>query len=311
MYFRKVYFIFLIVVSLSLFLGCENAAVEVSASDRSLRVTVTTGMIADTARNIGGELIQVEQLMGPGVDPHLYKATHSDLKRLSNADLILYNGLHLEGRMVDVLAQMNSYTRTLALAEKIPEDKLRSLEDYPGNQDPHVWMDLSLWRYVVEAMRDIFIELDPENADYFTSNTDSFLLEMEELDAYTKDAIGSIPVNARVLVTAHDAFGYFGSAYGIEVMGLQGISTAAEYGLQDVERMVNTIIDHKIPAIFVETSVSTRGMEALLAGVRAKGNEVRIGGELYGDALGGEGTPQGTYLGMIRHNVDTITEALR
>ena len=296
---------------LSFFSGCEYAADEISAADRPLRVTVTTGMIADTARNIGGALVQVEQLMGPGVDPHLYKATHSDLNRLSNADLVLYNGLHLEGRMVDILARMNSFTHTLALAEKIPADKLRSLEDYPGNQDPHVWMDLSLWQYVVEAIRDIFIELDPENADYFKNNTDAYLQAMDELDTYTKDAIAGIPASARVLVTAHDAFGYFGAAYGIEVMGLQGISTAAEYGLQDVERMVNTIIARGIPAIFVETSVSTRGMEALIAGVRAKGHDVRIGGELYGDALGGEGTPQGTYLGMFRHNVDTITEALQ
>lgn len=292
--------------------GCEAMVSEgSSATPEQLRVTATTGMVADTARRVGGDWVAVEALMGPGVDPHLYKASQSDLHKLSNADLILYNGLHLEGRMVDILAKMDRWTPTLAVAETLPEDKLRSLEDYPGNQDPHIWMDLSLWRYAVEAIRDRFIALAPEHADDFTANAAIMLEEIAALDAETREAIASIPRESRVLITAHDAFGYFGAAYDIEVMGLQGISTASEYGLQDMNRLVNLIVERDIKAIFVETSISTRGMEALVAGVRAQGEDLRIGGSLYGDALGDADTPEGTYLGMFRHNVETIVGALR
>ena len=292
--------------------GCEVASHSVSEADGSLlRVTTTTGMIADTARIVGGEAVLVEQLMGPGVDPHLYKATQSDLHRLTNADIILYNGLHLEGRMVDIMSRMDRYTESMAVAEAVPEELLRILDDYPGNQDPHIWFDLSLWRYAVEAIRDRFIALRPEEEAYFRARTDAFLSEMADLHDWAKVEIQRIPKDSRVLITAHDAFGYFGEAYDIEVMGLQGISTASEYGLQDMERLVQIIIERDIKAIFVESSISTRGMEALLAGVRARGQTLQIGGELYGDALGEPGTPVGTYLGMFRHNVVTIVEALR
>lgn len=276
-----------------------------------LKVTATTGMIADTAQAVGGSHVVVTGLMGPGVDPHLYKATQGDLKKLTEANLILYNGLHLEGRMADILVKLARQVPTVQVTDSIPEERLREPPEFDGHFDPHVWFELALWRPVVERIRDAFIERDAAHAADYTAQAAAYLKELDALEVYAKEQLGAIPANRRVLITAHDAFGYFGRAYGLEVLGLQGISTAAEYGLQDVDRLVSLIVSRKIPAVFIESSVSPRSVEALIAGAKAQGHDVKLGGELHSDALGEAGGPAGTYLGMFRSNVDTIAKALK
>ena len=276
-----------------------------------LTVTATIGMIADVAQRVGGEHVEVTALMGPGVDPHLYKASQGDLEKLSGADVVLYNGLHLEGRMADTLVNLAKRVRTEQVTETIPVDLLREPPEFQGHYDPHVWFDVSLWRHVAERCRDIFVEMDPAHQTDFIANAEKYLAEMDALHAYAKTELATIPEAQRVLITAHDAFGYFGRAYGIEVMGIQGVSTAGEYGLQDIERLVEVIVSRKVKAVFVESSVPTKSVEALIAGAKAKGHDVVIGGQLFSDAMGNPGTPEGTYLGMVRHNVDTIVKALK
>lgn len=276
-----------------------------------LRVTTTIGMIADVAKNVGGDFVEVQALMGPGVDPHLYKASQGDLSKLGDADMVLYNGLHLEGRMVDTLVSLAKRVNTVQVTETIPVDLLREPPEFQGHYDPHVWFDVSMWRYSAERIRDAFAEADPAHADTFKANATAYMAQLDELHAYAKAQIATIPEAQRVLITAHDAFGYFGRAYGIEVAGVQGISTAGEYGLQDLERLVNLIVERKVKAVFVESSVPTKSIEALIAGAAGKGHTVLQGGQLFSDAMGTAGTPEGTYIGMVRHNVDTIVKALR
>jgi len=274
-------------------------------------VTATIGMITDVAQTIGGEHVEVRGLMGPGVDPHLYKATQGDLEKLTSADLILYNGLHLEGKMADVLVQMAQRVRTVQVTDSIPHELLREPPEFAGQYDPHVWFDVQLWSRAADRIAEALIEADPENGAEYRQNADAYLVQLKELDAYARERIAIIPKEQRVLVTAHDAFGYFGRAYDIEVMGLQGISTAAEYGLQDLTNLVDVIVNRKVKAVFVESSISPKSIEALVRGVEDKGGVVVIGGQLYSDAMGEAGTPDGTYIGMVRHNVDTIVGALK
>ncbi|GMV95239.1 MAG: metal ABC transporter substrate-binding protein [Candidatus Hydrogenedentota bacterium] len=294
--------------------GCgssETASSGAGKADGVLVVTTTIGMITDVTREIAGEHAEVRGLMGPGVDPHLYKATQGDLAKLSDADLILYNGLHLEGKMADVLVQMAQRVRTVQVTDEIPQNLLREPPEFAGQYDPHVWFDVKLWSMAAERIAKALAEADPQHAEEYRSNAETYLAELEQLDAYAREQIATIPKEQRVLVTAHDAFGYFGRAYDIEVMGLQGISTAAEYGLQDLTRMVDVIVERNIKAVFVESSVSPKSIEALVRGVEDKGGTVKVGGELFSDAMGEAGTPEGTYIGMVRHNVDTIVEALK
>jgi len=298
-----------------LLLGAGCLVAEQSDETRSspegpLRVTCTIGMISDVAAAIGGEHVTVVGLMGPGVDPHLYKATQGDLARLRDADLILYNGLHLEGRMADVLVKLASRTPTYQVTDTIDPSLLREPPEFSGNYDPHVWFDVSLWKTVATRIHEILVEHAPEHKTYFDGLAADYLNEMDTLHDYAQKELASIPSENRILVTAHDAFGYFGRAYGLEVLGIQGISTSSEYGLQDLNGLINTLVERKIPAVFVESSVSPRSIEALIAGAEANGHSVRLGGELYSDAMGADGTPEGTYLGMVRHNVDTIVKAL-
>ncbi|MBM3288773.1 MAG: manganese transporter, partial [Candidatus Hydrogenedentes bacterium] len=276
-----------------------------------MKVTCTIGMITDVARNIGGGHVAVTGLMGPGVDPHLYKATQGDLERLSGADLILYNGLHLEGKMADVLVKLARTVPTVQVTEGIPEDQLREPPEFQGQHDPHVWFDVALWAKAAERIRDALIEADPAHRADYEASAAAYLAQLKETDMYTRNRIGEIPREQRVLITAHDAFGYFGRAYDIEVMGLQGISTAAEYGAQDLTRLVDIIVQRKIKAVFVESSISPKSIEALVRGVEGKGGTVKIGGQLYSDAMGAEGTPEGTYIGMVRKNADVIADALK
>ncbi|MFZ5818067.1 MAG: metal ABC transporter solute-binding protein, Zn/Mn family [Bacillota bacterium] len=287
--------------------GCGRA--ESAGVDGKIQAAATTGMVADLVKQIGGERVVVTALMGPGVDPHLYKASEGDIARLSKASIIFYNGLHLEGRMGDILVKMARQKPTVAVAERIPESDLLATPD--GTEDPHIWFDVSLWMKAAEAVRDALVELDPAGRAEYQANAAAYLKELEALHGYAREQIGSIPARQRVLVTAHDAFGYFGRAYGIEVMGLQGISTATEYGLADVQQMVDLLVSRKVKAVFVESSVPKRSIEALVQGAGARGHRVSIGGELFSDAMGAEGTPEGTYIGMVRHNVDTIVKALR
>ncbi|MCC1480600.1 metal ABC transporter solute-binding protein, Zn/Mn family [Roseibaca sp. Y0-43] len=285
------------------------AALPAAAQDR-LEVVATTGMIADTARAIGGDLVELTALMGPGVDPHAFRQTRTDIVALAQADLVLWNGLFLEAQMEDFLLELGETGHVVAVAETIPQDRLLAHEDYEGRFDPHVWMDPTLWSEVSLVVRDALIEAHPEGTDTFTANADAFLAQLEQLETYSRDVLSSVPESARVLLSAHDAFGYFGAAYGFEVVGIQGISTVSEAGLQRISELVDMLVARDIRAVFVETSVSDRNIRALIEGAAAQGHEVTIGGALYSDAMGQEGTYEGTYIGMIDSNVTTIARAL-
>lgn len=300
---------FTILLALLIAAGC--AAEQEQRNGETLRVVTTVGMIADTAALVAGERAEVTALMGSGVDPHLYKASEGDVRTLSDADLVFYNGLHLEGKMIDVLVRMARSRPVVAVSEGLPEESLREPPEFEGHYDPHVWFDVSLWSETVDIIVRELSALAPEHAEEFAERGRALQESYVELDAWVRARIAEIPEEARVLVTAHDAFGYFGEAYGLEVVALQGLSTLAEAGLTDVERVVDFVVEREVPAIFVESSVSPRAIEAVQAAVRDRGHEVRIGGELFSDAMGAKDTPEGTYEGMVRHNVETIVEALR
>jgi manganese/zinc/iron transport system substrate-binding protein len=297
-----------IVAVLALLAACGGPAEEDAGQPL---VVATTGMIADMADRIGGAHVRVEALMGPGTDPHLYKPSEGDVRNLARADLILYNGLHLEGKMASILEKMSRTRPVVAVADAVPEDQRLVPVGAVGQVDPHVWFDPVLWSSVLEPIEVALAGILPDRADEFRRNRDRLEAELADLHLWVEGRIAEIPVESRVLVTAHDAFGYFGRRYGVEVVGLQGISTVAEAGLQDVERLVELIVDRRIGAIFVEASVSRRSIESVQAACRDRGHEVDIGGQLFSDSMGGAGTPEGTYIGMVRHNVDTMVEALR
>lgn len=305
MYKIKVFFIGL-GVSL-LLLGCESS--EQGESSDMPYIVATTGMIADAARQIVGDSARVDGLMGPGVDPHLYKATRSDLSKLRDADLILYNGLLLEGKMSEVLEKLSQQKPVIAVADVINQQRL--IDTGNDTHDPHIWFDLSMWKEAVEILGKRIAEQYPDRADFFLENAKRYTEELEALHQWTKKQIQSIPESQRVLITAHDAFGYFGQAYDIEVRGLQGISTISELGLRDVSALVNYIAERGIKAVFVESSVPSRSLEAVVAGVQQRGHDVEIGGTLYSDALGAEGTEAGTFVGTVRSNVNTIVSSLK
>jgi manganese/zinc/iron transport system substrate-binding protein len=282
--------------------------------DAALKAAATTNFVADTVREVGGERVSVTGLMGPGVDPHLYNASAGDVETLRDADAVFYNGLFLEGKMAEVLAEMSESVPSVAVGEAVPQDSLLPppADAAPEEEfDPHVWFDPSLWRHAVLAVRDQLSELDPAGAQTYEANADRLLSEMRELERYGRERIGAIPDRQRVLVTSHDAFRYFGGAFDIDVVGIQGISTADEATTADVERVANLIADRDVRAVFVESSVPQQTIDAVLAAARQRGAEIEVGGELYSDAAGEEGTPEGTYLGMVRANIDTISEALR
>ncbi len=290
---------------------CLGLAVGSAAvAETPLTVVTTTGMIADAARQVGGAAVEVQALMGPGVDPHAYRQTRSDIVAMGRADLVLWHGLYLEAQLESFLLELAEQRRVVAVGESLPKNLLIGHEDYAGRFDPHVWMNPNLWARVVLAVRDAMIAARPEHEAAFRANADRHLAEIAELAGYAAQVLASVPAEKRVLVTAHDAFNYFGSAYGFEVVGIQGISTEAEAGLARIAELVDMLVTREIGAVFVETSVSDRNIRALIEGAAARGQEVVIGGELYSDAMGAEGTYQGTYLGMIDHNVTTISRAL-
>lgn len=274
-----------------------------------IRVVCTTGMVADLARNVGGRHVTVKSLMGAGVDPHLYKASPGDVAQLNAADVIFYSGLHLEGRMTDLLENIARRKPCVAVATAIGEDKI--LRDENGAHDPHLWFDVSLWAEAANAVRDTLIAFDPKHADDYRASAQAYQQRLAALHAEAAAKIAAIPREHRVMVTAHDAFRYFGRAYDMEVRGIQGISTDSEAGVKQINDLVSFLVERRIKAVFVETSVSDQNIRSLLEGCASRGHSVVIGGELFSDAMGAEGTPEGTYEGMIRHNVETIVHALQ
>ena len=290
-------------------LGAPGAAR--AQADEPLHVVATTGMIADVVRNVAGEHAEVTQLMGEGVDPHLYKATRSDITAMLRADVVFYNGLLLEGKLTDALVRVATSGRPVyAVTELVEESYLLEPPEFQGLYDPHLWMDPSAWARAVEVVRDKLAQQDPAHAETYRANADVYLAKLEQLDAYAEEVLASVPPERRVLVTAHDAFNYLGRRYGFEVQGIQGISTESEAGLKRVEELVDLLVERSIPAVFVETTIPERSVRALTAGAADRGHQVEIGGALFSDAMGAPGTYQGTYIGMIDHNVTTIARAL-
>ena len=284
-------------------------AVPSVAMDR-LNVVATTGMIADAARQVGGDLVDVKGLMGPGVDPHAYRQTRTDIVAMTRADLVLWHGLYLEAQMEDFFTDLSAKRNVVEVAAGLDTSLLRGHDDYDDKFDPHVWMNPDIWALIVEQVQGALSATQPESADVFAVNAQEHLAEIERLSGYAKSALASVPEQSRVLLSAHDAFGYFGEAYGFEVLGIQGISTESEAGLNRISELVDLLVSRDIRAVFVETSVSDRSMRAVIEGAAAKGHKVSIGGELFSDAMGEAGTYEGTYIGMIDHNATVITNAL-
>lgn len=300
---NKIVLILLIVI---INFGCKNEKKD----NGKLNVVTTTTMITDLVKNIGGEHINLQGLMGSGVDPHLYKASEGDVTKLTNADVIFYNGLHLEGKLVEVFEKMKN-KKTVAISDVLDKSTLIGSDYFASNFDPHIWFDIDYWKQITEYVVKVLSEEVPEQKALFTTNGKTYLDKLETLKKKIEKSISTLPKEQRILVTAHDAFNYFGKAFNFEVVGLQGLSTATEAGVQDVQNLATFIIERKVKAIFVESSVPKRTIEALQASVKSKNHEVVIGGTLYSDALGDDGTVEGTYIGMYEYNVKTIVDALK
>lgn len=298
----------LIVLTIATIISCKKEEKD----NGKLNVVTTTTMITDLVKNIGGEHINVQGLMGSGVDPHLYKASEGDVSKLLNADIIFYNGLHLEGKLVEVFEKMGSATKTpIALADELDRTTLIGSDYFASNYDPHVWFNIGYFKQFTKKITQVLSEKNSKNASIFLENEKQYLLKLDNLQAKINSIIETLPAEKRILVTAHDAFNYFGKNYGFEVVGLQGLSTATEAGVKDVQKLAAFIIEKGVKAIFVESSVPKRTIEALEAAVKSKDHEVVIGGTLYSDALGNSGTIEGTYIGMFEYNVHTIVNALK
>lgn len=292
--------------------GCTNPAAKPTPKDGKLKVVTTTGMLADAVRNIGGNNVEVTALMGPGVDPHLYKATAGDIERLQSAHLVVTNGLELEGRMAEILGKLESQgIATYAAAEESLTESGKLLDSGLGHPDPHVWFDISLWSDVLKGIAGKMTKMRPDLGPQIADNTRKYQEELGVLDNEVKEAIATVPETQRVLITAHDAFHYFGRRYGFEVLGIQGTSTATEAGISTIRSLAETIAKRKVPAIFVESSVPQATVQALQKAAQDRGQAVKIGGTLFSDAMGAEGTSEGTYIGMVRANVRTIVQALQ
>jgi manganese/zinc/iron transport system substrate-binding protein len=294
--------------------GCRRAEYRAERELHDpIRVVCTTGLVADMIANLGGSRVAVEALMGSGVDPHLYKATPADVRRLTAADAVFYSGLHLEGRLAELLEKLHRWKPAYAVTaglEDLP-GRLRGLQGAAGVYDPHVWFDVELWSQCAERAARQLMELDPAHAAEYRANADRYRGQLAELHLRCAAQLAEIPRDRRVLVTAHDAFGYFGAAYAVEVRGLQGISTVAEADLSEVNDLIELLAARGVKAVFVESSVPAKNIRALVEGCAARGHRVEVGGELYSDALGPAGTPTGTYLGMVEHNLATIVAALK
>ncbi|MCA9062383.1 MAG: zinc ABC transporter substrate-binding protein [Planctomycetaceae bacterium] len=291
--------------------GCTSPPPAAESVDSGrLRVVATVGMVGDLVRRIGGDHVSVTQLMGPGVDPHLYRATRDDIRSLMTADIVFYSGLMLEGRMTDTLQAISDRQNVIAITGDMPQDRLLSPEDSQGHHDPHVWMDVELWSLGLDSITQALAAAQPQNASEFEERANVLRAELNLLHQYGRDSISTIPSESRVLITSHDAFNYFGRAYDLQVMGIQGLSTESEAGLQRINELVDLLVERQIQAVFIESSVSPRNIEALIEGAAARGHQVVIGGELYSDAMGAADTWEGTYVGMLDHNISLVTTAL-
>jgi manganese/zinc/iron transport system substrate-binding protein len=298
-------------VSVPIKFAVSSTQDQARADDGKKRVTATTGQVGDLIRNVGGEFVNVTTLMGAGVDPHLFKASERNVEDLIDSDEIFYNGLHLEGKLGEVLEQLAKRRPVTAVTDGIPTNLLTTPPDFDGNPDPHVWFDPTMWSHCAETAAAALAAEDPDHADDFRLNAVDYQAELADLHSYAQEQFNTIPDQQRVLVTAHDAFGYLGRRYDIEVVGLQGISTSTEAGVRDVQRIADLLVERQVPTIFVETSVPKRTIEAVQVATNDRGWDVSIGRPLYSDALGDEGTPEGTYIGMFRYDVDTIVNGLR
>ncbi len=298
----------LLTLSVLLGVGCANEAKQTTTTGGKLYIVTTTGMLADAVQHVAGEYATVEALMGPGVDPHLYKATGSDLSKLNKADLVFYSGLHLEGKMTEVMGKLAQKKPTVGVGDKLDHTRLI---DAGGVHDPHIWFDVDLWSGVLPIIASELKAYDAAHAETYTSNAANYVKELQALHEWVQMQINTLEPNQRILVTAHDAFHFFGKAYGMEVRGLQGISTVSEYGLKDVTDVVDMLVSRKINAVFVESSVSDKALKAVVQGAADQGHTVNIGGTLFSDAMGAADKPEGTYVGMVKYNVTTIVEALQ
>jgi len=281
------------------------------SQDKPYRVVATTGMVADIVREVAGPRANATNLIGEGVDPHLHTPTRTDLVALTTADVVFYSGLLLEGRMEDAFKGLRrSGKPVFAVTELVPAEYLLAVAPGSAHHDPHVWMDPMGWSQAVTAVAQSLGKYDPEHAADYQERAAAYQLRLKELDDYARRAIASIPAEHRVLITAHDAFNYLGRAYQLEVLGIQGLSTESEAGLDDVNRLVDLLVKRRVGAIFVETSVADKNVRALVEGANARGHQVKVGGTLFSDAMGPKGSYEGTYIGMIDHNVTTIVRAL-
>lgn len=299
----------IVIFATVLFAACSNAVGkgEGGQSEDVIRVVTTIAQIGEPLSVIGGERVEVISLMGPGVDPHLYNASQGDIKKLQNADVVFYNGLNLEGNMTEVFEQIGKTRPVLAVAEAIPSERLLTDED--GAVDPHIWFDIDLWQLALEEAVEELKELSPDDAELFEENKQAYFAKLAELREEAAK-LKTIPSDQRVLVTAHDAFGYFGRMHDMEVVGLQGLSTEDEIGLSDIQAVIDLLVERQIPAVFVESTIPEDTIRSVVDGAAQRGAEVKLGGELFSDAMGEAGTEEGTYIGMYRHNVDTIYQAL-
>lgn len=283
---------------------------EELSSSKHFSIVCTTSIIEDTIRQLVGDDAQIISLMGPDIDPHLYRAREHDIQTLSSANLIIYNGLHLEGKLAEVLESMNRYVPTIGLANKLDHGRFIASPEYETMHDPHIWFDVSIWIDIVKVLRDALMEHDPEHAPAYASRAHTYINQLQDLDRWIHEQIAKLEPSQRILVTAHDAFHYFGRTYGFQVVALQGISTESEAGIKDVQTLVDFIVTHNVRAIFVEASIPERNIQAVQQAVRARGFEVKIGDQLYSDALGPIGSGADTYIGMVRHNVNAIIDGL-
>lgn len=305
MYWSRTKLLLIIFLTIS-FSSCEKNEKE----EGQTYIVCTTGMIKDAVENIVQDKANIEALMGPGVDPHLYKATQGDLKKLQQADIIVYNGLFLEGKMGEILQKLKRKKTVIAMAELLPKNSFINNTEFQGAYDPHIWFDVNLWNQAVQLLGTELIKSDTANQVFFEENIDDFSLQLDSLHQAVQTQINLIPDDKRVLVTAHDAFAYYGRAYNIQVRGLQGISTLSEFGLRDVSNLVDFIVENEIPAIYTETSVSEKAIKAVLEGSKSKGHNVIIGGSLFSDAMGKDNTFEGTYIGMVHSNTAKIVGGL-
>ena len=298
----------------AILLGCEARSTTMTRTaaspDRPIEVVATVGMVADIVREVGGTRVVVSQLMGPGVDPHLYRGSRDDVRSILTADMVFYSGLMLEGKLAGMLEKVARKKPVIAITKSLSRDSVLEEEATLGHSDPHVWMDVLAWSSCVDVVVESLVEFDPTNEAQFRVAASAYQATLAKLDRYGRQVMSTVPASGRVLITSHDAFHYFGRAYGLEVLGVQGLSTDSEAGLKQINSLVDTIVQRKIAAVFVESSVPKKSILAVVDGAGSRGHNVIIGGELFSDAMGPGATYEGTYVGMLDHNLTIVARSL-